>query len=83
MNRTAPPSHTDFQQPPFFVPDSVSPDRKTIQIIDDAGDVHDLSIDVALIAIEACKAVGQLGHLEINTPEFERGSLEFEMGSAR
>ena len=83
MNRTAPPSHTDFQRPPFFVPGSIGPHGKTILLIDEAGDVHDLGVDVALVALEACQAVDQLGEMEINTPEFERGSLEFEMASAR
>ena len=82
--------HNGFQKPPVFAAGSISPDRKTIQVIDEAGDVHDLGVDVALIAIEACQAVERLaevvdrfGHLEINTPELEEGLTAFEMAAAR
>lgn len=61
---------SDFLEPPVFVSGSVGPHGKSVRIIGRDGRPRTLSIDVALVALHACRAADEAGGLPINADEF-------------
>ena len=65
-------AQSEFQSPPFFIPGSVDPHGKTVQVMDRDGKARVLALDVALLALEAIDAARRFGDIEINTVRFQR-----------
>ena len=63
-------SQLESPSPPCFARGSVSQDGHSVDLIDAQGERQTLTLDVALLALEAIDAAERWGDLSISTPAF-------------